>query len=161
MVTIKKYGIFLTILFTAVVAHSQTAKVYTEQQLREMGQQLRQREDKVTGLASETLETYENRHTMLAVRDKDGQAELHEVFADVIFVIDGEATLVTGGTVLNPRSTAPGETVGTSVQGGQRTSIGKGSVIQIPPHIPHQLLLSGGKTLLYFVIKVQEDAVKK
>ena len=52
------------------------------------------------------------------IRDKDGQAEIHADWNDHIFVQEGEATLVTGGTAVDAKDTAPGEKRGTSIKGG-------------------------------------------
>jgi mannose-6-phosphate isomerase-like protein (cupin superfamily) len=137
-------------------AQTQGVKVYTQAQLLQMEQKLQQGEDKKKGVASETLDTYVGRHTMLATRSKDGQAEMHEKFADFFVVVEGEATLVSGGTMVNSNTPVNGESLGDSVQGGERTKLGKGDVVQIPPNIPHQLLVPAGKTFTYFVIKIQE-----
>src|SRR5262245_35270430 len=42
-------------------------------------------------------------------RDKAGVAEVHEQDADIIYVQEGSATFVTGGAVVDPKPTAPGE----------------------------------------------------
>ncbi len=49
-------------------------------------------------------------HSLLAIRrDGDGEAEVHDTQVDVIFVKSGEGTLILGGTVVEPRTTGPGE----------------------------------------------------
>jgi mannose-6-phosphate isomerase-like protein (cupin superfamily) len=60
------------------------------------------------GSASETLKEYPRHCTMLSFRSRDGEAEAHENFADVFYVLEGRATLVTGGTVVGARFTKPG-----------------------------------------------------
>ena len=54
------------------------------------------------GSASETLKEYPRHFTMLSFRSRDGQAELHENFADLFYILDGRATLVTGGSLAEP-----------------------------------------------------------
>ena len=54
------------------------------------------------------------------IRDKDGQAEIHADWNDNLFVQEGEATFVTGGTPVDGKTTAPGETRGASVKGASR-----------------------------------------
>src|ERR1035438_1866454 len=61
------------------------------------------------GQASETLKEYAQHATMLSFRARDGVAELHENFADLFFVLDGRATLVTGGTVVGAEMVGAGE----------------------------------------------------
>jgi mannose-6-phosphate isomerase-like protein (cupin superfamily) len=92
-------------------------------------------------------------HSLLAIRrDGDGEAEVHETQVDVIFVKSGEGTLVLGGTVVEPHTTAPGEIRGRSIQGGISKKMVAGDVIHIPAKVPHQMLVL--KTLTFEVVKV-------
>ena len=59
------------------------------------------------GSASETLEKYPHHYTMLAFRNRSGGGEAHQNFADLFYILDGHATLVTGGEVVEPKSTLP------------------------------------------------------
>jgi mannose-6-phosphate isomerase-like protein (cupin superfamily) len=74
----------------------------------------------------------------------------------VFFILDGHATLMTGGEVVEPKSTGPGETLGASVKGGSRQELKAGDVVHIPASMPHQMVLGEGDTVTYFVIKVEE-----
>ena len=65
-------------------------------------------------------------------RDKAGQVEVHEKETDVIHVIDGEATFVTGGTMIGGKSTKAGQMMGTDIKGGQTHHLTKGDVIVVP-----------------------------
>src|SRR4051794_35871745 len=69
------------------------------------------------GSASETLEKYPHHYTMLAFRNRSGGGEVHQNYADVFYILDGHATLLTGGEVVDPKPTGPGETLGASVKG--------------------------------------------
>ncbi len=109
------------------------------------------------GSASTKLVQYPNHYTMIALRKKTGAAEVHEKFADFFFIVRGKATLVTGGTLVDPKTASPGEIKGTEVAGGLRTPLAKGDVVHIPAGVPHQLLLPDHSELIYFVIKVQEQ----
>jgi mannose-6-phosphate isomerase-like protein (cupin superfamily) len=93
---------------------------------------------------------------MLAFRSQSGKAELHEKFADFYVVVDGKATLVSGGQMVHGATTAPGEVRGDSIEGGKETQLKKGDIVHIPANIPHQLMLSKGDTFKYFIVKVQE-----
>jgi mannose-6-phosphate isomerase-like protein (cupin superfamily) len=108
------------------------------------------------GNASEILEKYPHHFTMLAFRNRTGGGELHQNYADVFFILDGHCTLVTGGEVVDPKSTAPGETLGTSVKGGSRQELKAGDVVHIPAGMPHQMILADGDTVTYFVVKAEE-----
>jgi mannose-6-phosphate isomerase-like protein (cupin superfamily) len=108
------------------------------------------------GSASETLKEYPRHCAMLSFRSRDGEAEVHENFADVFYVLDGRATLVTGGTVAGARLTKPGETRGTSIEGGARQELRAGDVAHVPAGLSHQMLVAGEHTVTCLVMKVQE-----
>jgi len=94
---------------------------------------------------------------MLAFRSKDGSGELHQNFADLFYILDGHVTLLTGGEVVDARTTAPGEVRGPSVKGGTAQELKAGDVVHIPANTPHQMLVAAGDTVTYFVVKIQEN----
>jgi mannose-6-phosphate isomerase-like protein (cupin superfamily) len=112
------------------------------------------------GQASETLKEYPGHAAMLSFRSRDGEAELHEHFADIFIVLDGRATLVTGGTIAAARSIGPGETRGDRVEGGARQDLRAGDVAHVPAGVPHQMLVAGEKTISSLVVKIRENAEK-
>jgi hypothetical protein len=65
-------------------------------------------------------EDFGNHILSISHREKDGRAELHETKADVMIVQSGEATLVYGGQVIDPQTTAPNEIQGSGIKGGTR-----------------------------------------
>src|SRR6266498_4673357 len=85
-------------------------------------------------------------------RIEPGQAEIHTLDTDVIYVVDGSATLVTGGMAVDAKEIAPNEIRGTKIEGGQEQEISKGEVIVIPNSVPHQFTAVTGE-LHYFVCK--------
>lgn len=87
-------------------------------------------------------------------RDKPGQSELHEKDTDVFYVLQGSATFVTGGKMIEPKTTAPGELRGSGIEGGESHTLSKDDVIVIPAGTPHWFKDVQG-TFLYFVVKVQ------
>ena len=70
-------------------------------------------------------------------RTKPGEVEIHDHETDIFYVTDGEATFVTGGTIVGAKQTAPGQTRGTDLHGGQTVHLKKGDVITIPAGVPH------------------------
>lgn len=84
-----------------------------------------------------------------------GQVEIHEHDTDVIFVTEGSATFVTGGTTKDAKPTDPGEIRGTSTTGGTVHHLTKGDVIIVPAGVPHWFTEVPG-TFLYFVVKVTQ-----
>lgn len=109
------------------------------------------------GKASETLKEYPQHCTMLSFRARNGVAELHERFADLFYVLDGRATLVTGGTVVDAQTIGPGEIRGASIEGGVRQELRAGDVAHVPAGVPHQMLVSGDKTFTSFVVKIVQN----
>ncbi len=90
-------------------------------------------------------------------RDAPGVAEIHTWDTDVIYVLDGSATLVTGGTATDPKTIAPGEIRGREIRGGESRKIGKGDVIVIPNGVPHWFKEVKGP-FLYFVVKPRAES---
>jgi uncharacterized protein GlcG (DUF336 family)/quercetin dioxygenase-like cupin family protein len=87
-------------------------------------------------------------------REKPGQAEIHTKDADVIYVLQGKATFITGGEALDAKTTAPDELRGVSISGGETRQIAKGDVIVVPHNVPHQFL-EVTNPFLYYVVKVR------
>ena len=110
------------------------------------------------GSASETLKEYPQHYAMLSFRSRDGEAEVHERFADLFCVLAGTATLVTGGALIGARTVAPGETRGAAIEGGTRQKLRTGDLIHVPAGTPHQMLLAGDETFTSLVMKVKETA---
>lgn len=88
-----------------------------------------------------------------AHRSENGHVELHEKQTDVFYVVDGEATFVTGGKMLGGKVTSPGQWLGTETQGGQVHHLSKGDVMVIPAGIPHWFK-DVPHSVSYFVVKV-------
>ena len=70
-------------------------------------------------------------------RDGPGEAEVHLGDTDIFYVLQGHATVVTGGQVVQPRNLSATEVRGTELSGGEERRIGKGDVITIPRGVPH------------------------
>jgi len=86
-------------------------------------------------------------------REKAGQVEVHDKETDVIYMIEGEATFVTGGTAVGLRSTRPGQSIGTDVKGGESHHLTKGDLIVVPAGIPHWFK-EVPSSVSYYVVKV-------
>jgi glc operon protein GlcG len=87
-------------------------------------------------------------------REAPGMAEIHAQDTDIIYVLDGQATLVTGGAAVDAKTSAPDELRGVRIDGGQTRKIARGDVIVVPHGTPHWFreVLSG--PLTYYVVKV-------
>lgn len=85
-------------------------------------------------------------------REAPGVAEIHTWDTDVMYVLEGSATLVTGGTAVDPKEIARGEIRGKEITGGDTWQLGKGDVMIIPAGVPHWFKSVRGP-FLYFVVK--------
>lgn len=86
-------------------------------------------------------------------REQSGQAEIHERDTDIIYVLEGTAAFVTGGTVVDGKTTAADEVRGSSIRGGETRQLGKGDVMIVPQGTPHWFKEVQGP-FLYYVVKV-------
>ena len=87
-------------------------------------------------------------------REKPGMAEVHARDADIIYVLDGNATLVTGGQAVDARTIAPDEIRGREIAGGDARQIAKGDVIIVPAGTPHWFK-EVSNPFLYYVVKAR------
>jgi quercetin dioxygenase-like cupin family protein len=150
-------GLVLALLsFAQSKAQSHNVDAYSSRQLAIQAQRLREKPGFSTGVSGQTLERYSTHYTMLIVRDKDGESELHRNVADVFFVTAGKATLWTGGTMQNARNTEPGEQRGSGLTNATSISLKTGDIVHIPANVPHQLRIASGDSFTYFVVKVSE-----
>ena len=147
----------LLLLSIGVYAQNMTSDQWSHDKLLERAQHLRQLAAQGDGSASETLEKYPHHYTMLAFRAKNGGGELHQNFADMFVILDGHATLLTGGEVVDAKTTAPGEIRGASVKGGAQQELRAGDTVHIPAGTPHQMLVASGDTVTYFVVKIEDS----
>jgi glc operon protein GlcG len=90
-------------------------------------------------------------------RVEPGQAEVHARDTDVIHVLEGSATLVTGGRLADAREVAPDELRGAAIDGGTPRELGAGDVVVVPNGTPHWFRAVRGP-LLYYVVKVTDTA---
>jgi uncharacterized protein GlcG (DUF336 family) len=77
-------------------------------------------------------------------REAPGVPELHEREVDVLRVVDGSATIVTGGEIRGDR-----------IEGGEERRLSEGDVVAIPSGVPHQFV-EVTDPFLYFVVKVEQ-----
>ena len=92
---------------------------------------------------------------VLAQRRGVGEAEVHDKTNHVFIIVDGEATFVTGGTLVGAKQTAPDQLRASSVQGGQTHHLTKGDVITIPAKTPHWWKEVSTKTIAYYAVNME------
>ena len=81
-----------------------------------------------------------------------GQVEVHEKETDIFYVVEGEATFVTGGTMIGGKTSRPNQLLGTGIQGGETHHLTKGDVVVIPAGVPHWFK-EVPQSIKYFTVK--------
>ena len=86
----------------------------------------------------------------LEYRAAVGPSAVHKKYAEFFYVIDGSATLVTGGKVANEK--ANGDNLsGTGIEGGSPRQVAKGDFVIVPENTPHWFsTINGTITLMSF-----------
>ena len=98
-----------------------------------------------------------------------GNGIAHSQITEIYHVMEGNATLVTGGTIENPRESSAESMVvkvlngpstgGGAVQGGVSRKVGPGDVIVIPPNTPHWFSEIISEQIVYLVVRVDPHKV--
>lgn len=152
MITIDDRGIHMrmqtilsvlaTVLLAVPTARAQTAVAYFAS-------------DKVAGAFAKGAPLLEVQAYKIHAsrRVAPGQAEVHERDTDIIYVLDGSATLVTGGSVVDGKTVDAQEIRGASIRGGESQRLVKGDVMVVPNGTPHWFKEVDGP-FLYYVVKV-------
>ncbi|HEX8029942.1 MAG TPA: heme-binding protein [Vicinamibacterales bacterium] len=91
-------------------------------------------------------------------REAKGQAEVHTKDADIIYVLEGSVTFVTGGRVIEPSVVAPDEIRGSRIEGGTSRTLNKGDVVVVPAGTPHWFSKVDAP-FLYYVVKATSTDV--
>lgn len=86
-------------------------------------------------------------------------AEVHTRDTDIVYVLSGTATLVTGGTVVGGHETAMDEVRGAAIDGGDTRRLAKGDVVVVPNGVPHWFK-EVASPFLYYVVKVTAPAAE-
>ena len=94
---------------------------------------------------------------VLAQRREAGVAEYHERTNHVFIMVEGEATLVVGGTMIEPKRTAPYQMRAPSTEGGTTYHLTKGDVITIPAKTPHWFKDISTKTVAYYAVNIESE----
>jgi len=97
----------------------------------------------------------ENGLIVLAQRRGAGEVEVHENTNHVFIIVEGEATFVTGGTLVQPKTTAPRQIRAPRVEGGQTYHLTKGDVITIPAKTPHWFKEVSSQTIAYYAVNLE------
>jgi mannose-6-phosphate isomerase-like protein (cupin superfamily) len=86
----------------------------------------------------------------LEYRAAVGPSAVHKKYAEFFYVVDGSATLVTGGKLVNEKSNGDSLS-GTAIEGGSPRQVAKGDFVIVPENTPHWFsTINGNITLMSF-----------
>ena len=94
---------------------------------------------------------------VLAQRREAGLVEYHDHTNHVFVIVEGEATLVVGGTMVDSKRTAPDQMRAPSLEGGTTYHLSKGDVITIPAKTPHWFKEVPTKTVAYYAVNIESE----
>jgi uncharacterized protein GlcG (DUF336 family)/mannose-6-phosphate isomerase-like protein (cupin superfamily) len=100
------------------------------------------------------LVEYDGYRVHASSRTAPGAVEIHELDTDILYFIEGSATIEIGGTVTEPKPTEPHEIRGTSSTGGETFHVTKGDVLIVPKGLPHWFK-EVRAPLKYYAVKVK------
>lgn len=83
--------------------------------------------------------------------------ELHETESDFQITMQGEATLMMGGTLVEPEKRPRKQQRGKAIEGAKSYPLAAGDIIHVPPATPHLLVIEPGEPYLYLLIKIDEE----
>jgi mannose-6-phosphate isomerase-like protein (cupin superfamily) len=84
----------------------------------------------------------------LEYRAAVANAAMHETEAELFYVVDGSATLVTGGKLRNETRTNAANLTGSGIDGGVSRHVAKGDFIMVPEGTPHWFSAIDGTVVL-------------
>lgn len=87
-------------------------------------------------------------------REAPGVVEVHTKDTDILYVLKGSATIVTGGTIVDGKPIAADEIRGREITGGETRKLLSGDAMIIPNGVPHWFKETQGP-FLYYVVKVR------
>jgi len=88
-------------------------------------------------------------------REGPGMVEVHTRDTDIAYVLQGSATLVTGGAAVGLKEIGAEELRGTAIEGGETRHLEPGDVVVIPNGTPHWFKQVTAP-FLYYVVKVRQ-----
>jgi len=94
---------------------------------------------------------------ILANRREIGPVEYHDHTNHVFIIVEGEATFITGGTMVDAKRTAPDQMRAASIEGGVTYHLTKGDVITIPAKTPHWFKEIPTKTVAYYAVNIESE----
>jgi mannose-6-phosphate isomerase-like protein (cupin superfamily) len=109
-------------------------------------------------LVSEPILALAPYRAQLEYRAAMAPAALHETEAEVMYVIEGTGTIVTGGKLTDEKRNNPENLSGSNIAGGTSQAISKGDFLVVPQNTPHQITPGGGAPIILMTLHVPRKA---
>jgi mannose-6-phosphate isomerase-like protein (cupin superfamily) len=94
----------------------------------------------------------------LEYRTAVAPAALHERDAEMMYVVQGNGVITTGGKLVNEKRTNAANRGGDSIEGGTPHNVSPGAVILVPENTPHQVAPTGGAPIVLMTFHVPHPA---
>jgi len=146
--TVSSHGIKMADLSIAGAQNESSASLVTYFNNKKVATAFLKGEALFDGLGERNYRVSASRH------DVPSSPEIHVLDTDIDYVLDGTATYITGGTVVDSKTVAPNEIRGTAIINGETFQLSKGDVIIVPHGVPHWFKQVGAP-FLYFQVKVR------
>jgi mannose-6-phosphate isomerase-like protein (cupin superfamily) len=127
-----------------------TPVFWSAKQLADLGKEAGTRVSPDTHMAGVRLIPSAN----MIYRAGDSGAEAHVKLADFISVLEGEGTILVGGTMIGGKPSGTDEIRGDSIEGGTRYPVKTGDTLYIPANMPHQFFVEKGKHWVITLVKI-------
>jgi len=88
------------------------------------------------------------RVSAIEIWKKPGRPAVHPAEAEYAIVLEGRGTLVSGGTLADPKTSNPGLVEGSRIENGTTRALGPGDVLLIPAGMPHWFGITGDRLIL-------------
>ena len=90
----------------------------------------------------------------LEYRPETSPAAVHEKDAELMVVLQGTGTIVTGGKLVDEKRTNANNLGGSSITGGNSQSVRVGDMWIVPSNTPHQVIPTGGAPIVLMTMHV-------
>ena len=129
---------------------AQMMKTYTSStEVQELQAKAKAARKEGQALVTERILSLAPYNANLEYRPAVGPAAIHETEAEMFYVIDGSATLVTGGKLVKEARTNADNLTGTGIEGGTPQKVAKGDFIIVPEKTAHWFSeINGSITLM-------------
>ena len=139
--------ISLTLALFAVAATAADKLVATSAEITAMAAKAKAERKADQPTFAQPLVAFDTYGANLEYRGAVGPSAVHMKYAEMFVVVDGSATLVTGGKLVNEK--ANGDNLsGTAIEGGASRPVAKGDVVIVPENTPHWFSAINGTIVL-------------